>query len=196
MQGSLDLVDCWHHGGTASHQLLKVLDGVVGDAERADEACLLRLLELLVRLHVFAGDWPVDAVQVDVVGAEVGEGLLELRLDGLRTGMDRSGPALAGDEELGPWDAAIRNPLADRFLVRVKLCAVKEAVAELERSSYTVRRVDRVRLCLRARARTRSSDANSCSRCRMQRMRAMRRHARTEPAATADDADDGTTPTL
>mmetsp|Transcript_1153 Transcript_1153/g.3019 ORF Transcript_1153/g.3019 Transcript_1153/m.3019 type:complete len:318 (+) Transcript_1153:402-1355(+) len=140
----LDLVDGWRHR-RALHQLLEVLHRVVGHAERTNLPGFLRLLQLLVGGHVLARHRPVDAVEVNVVCPQVLERLLELRLHGFGTVVNRGRPHLGRQEELVARHAARCDPIADGGLVGVKLGAVKEAVAALDGQLDTVGRVRLIR---------------------------------------------------
>eukprot|EP00962_Isochrysis_galbana_P002172 scaffold566_cov115-Isochrysis_galbana.AAC.2 len=124
----LNLVDCRANLGAAGHQLQVVLFAIIGHSDRADLASGLRLLELQVCRHMLGRHRPVDAVQVEVVCAEVGERALQLRLHCLGPFGDGGRPDLGGEEDLVARNTAPRNALAHRLLVRVELSAVDKAV--------------------------------------------------------------------
>ena len=84
--------------GCRHAHLLVVFHGVIRHAERADLARGLGLLQLEVGLHVLARHRPVDGIQVEVVGAQLLERPLKLRLHCFGAGMDGSCPHLACDE--------------------------------------------------------------------------------------------------
>ena len=75
---------------------------------------------------------PVDGVKVEVIGAKIGERLLDLLLHRLWTLVDCRRPHLARDEQLRPRHAALCDAFTDGLLVRIELGAVEEAVAELK----------------------------------------------------------------
>lgn len=155
----LDLVD----GGldvAPGEEVLEVGDGPVGDTDGLGLALLVQLLHgapgrllvlgellldhvlaLLVQLgHVLVvllgGDGPVDEEEVDVVKAELLEGVVERPLDLLR--LVQVVPDLSAHEEVGALDVAVlleevADGLTDLVLVLVEPGAVEVAIAGLQR---------------------------------------------------------------
>ena len=139
----LDLVD-GRHGLAARvvEQLLHVLNAEVRDTNVLDAAARGQLLHLLPRLDEVpvrvvllqilgvGGGWPVDQVQVDVVGAQVLEGASDALLDALVPWVVK----LGCHPDLISWDARVLDALADLVLVAVGEGSVDVAVAGLEGS--------------------------------------------------------------
>src|SRR4051794_26471581 len=136
----LDLVDRGDGVGLL-REPLQVGDREVGDADRAGLPVGQRLLEALPRLDVavFAGPRPVDEVEVDVVGAELGQALVQ-PLDG-RVEAVAVVVELGGDEDLVAGQPGLRQRLADALLVAVHLRGVDVPVAGVEGRPYRLRRL-------------------------------------------------------
>ena len=107
----------------------------VRDSDRARAPVGLELLE-----HLPAGDEvaarsrgqrPVDQEQVDVVGAELLQGLLECRPDLVRLALGVG--ELGGDPDGVAIQRGVAHRVADALLVAVHLGGVDVAVADLER---------------------------------------------------------------
>ena len=134
----------------------------VRDADRARPSVAVELLERVPRLDevavVAGGQRPVDQEQVDVVGAELVEGLGE-RLAGV-VGPVEAVVQLAGDEDVAAVEAGLGQRLADLLLVLVHLGRVDVPVTGLERGQHRLDGVLRLDL-----ERRRSRTAGSSGRC-------------------------------
>jgi hypothetical protein len=99
---------------------------------------------LAVLRHIFSeGNWPMHKIEVEVVDAEVAEGLVERALD--RVGRVERVPELARQPHVAARDAGRRERGADLGLVPVRPRAVDVPVAGLERGLDGL--ADLVRLC-------------------------------------------------
>jgi len=130
----LDLVDRGHRLRLAG-EFLEVMDLEVGHPNAAGPAVGLELLQRLPGgdevAVVAGGQRPVDEEQVDVVGAQIRQRLVEGPAGVIRA--VKTVVELAGDEHVATVDTRIPDALTDAFLVAVHLSGVDVPVADLHR---------------------------------------------------------------
>jgi hypothetical protein len=128
------LVQHRRHAGLADDPL-DMFGAEIGNADRPRPALVLELHQCLpaVDIAVAARRWPVDEVEVDIVGAEPFEALVE----GFQRGIValRVVPELGGEENVLTVDAGGAHALADAVLVAVDRGRIDMAVAGFERDA-------------------------------------------------------------
>lgn len=124
----LNLVDSGHDAGFGD-DFTQLLFGEVRDADGLGLALLLQFDEGLPGLGVetLGGLSPVNQEQVDVVGAQAGQGLVR-RLKGLLVALVVV-PDLGGEENVLASYAGVSNCLAGAFFIAVDFGGVDVAVA-------------------------------------------------------------------
>mmetsp|Transcript_45758 Transcript_45758/g.103321 ORF Transcript_45758/g.103321 Transcript_45758/m.103321 type:complete len:303 (-) Transcript_45758:260-1168(-) len=130
----LDLVDGrGHYDPGVGHELLVILDGIIGKAKRFNEPFLMQTLKGDVCVDVLPRHGPVNAIEVQEVAVEVLYRLEDLGTNCCLPLENRRRPYLGGQVELRARDPGVFDARAHFGLVTVKLRTVEESVAEPER---------------------------------------------------------------
>ena len=160
----LNLVDRGNYLGC--HERGKVVGQEVGNADRADLACAVKLdhrapglavdLIPILKLNLVCG--PVNEVEIEIVEPELLKRLVERRESGLVAAA--LVPDLAGDEDVLARNSALCDRLADADLVAVDSRGVDVAIACRES------RLDRIYSSLAVGSLPRSiKTSSSCTTC-------------------------------
>ncbi len=131
----LNLVDGGHNAGFGD-DFAQLLFGEVRDADGLGLALLLQFNQGLPGLGVepLGGLSPVNQEQVDVVGAQAGQGLVRC-LEGLLVALVVV-PDLGGEEDILASYTGVSNCLAGTFFIAIDFGGVDVAVAGIKGQAY------------------------------------------------------------
>ena len=124
-----------HRGNGFFHQR----DGEVGHTDCSGQALLLGFQQRPHKLgngHCVVGRWPVNQGQVQMLGAQFFQAVLEA--GDQRVLAEVADPDLAGDVQLITGHAALGNGLAHVGFVLINLCGIHGAVTQFKGVFYRV----------------------------------------------------------